>query len=201
MNIEEILVSSRRIVINLMICCLVIIVIGGSNVICQDTKTVKESFSPSYMEISTYKEIPVATDPCAPAQCEWWTQIREAGNNVLRKGDVKSQNKYILLFVEGWEKGYRIPLADRPSQLLVSSGPARSSRDIIPKNGKVELSVEVMADGSVGEVKVVKGLRSDMDQRCIRSQRQNIYLPAVKDHAFVTDRQKATCSFFSRKGV
>lgn len=162
----------------------------------------------SGLEITTYTEIPEATEPCTPLECEWWKQMREAGNDLLRKGDDKTKKKYALLFkkyallfVEGIEKAYRIPLADRPAQALVSQGPAQSPRDIIPKNGKVELSVEVRADGSVGEIRVVKGLRSDMDQSCIQSQRQNIYLPAVRDRAFVTEWQKATCTFWSRKGI
>lgn len=200
MNTQEVLVSSKRIIISLVTCFLVIVMVGGGNVICQETKTLTKRTG-SDLTIGTYKEIPEAAEPCTPAECEWWKQIREAGNNLLRKGDDKSKKKYVLLFVEGMEKTYRVPLADRPPQLLVSARPTQPAQDIRPKNGKVELSVEVRADGSVGEVKVVKGLRSDMDQHCIQPQRQSIFLPAVKNYAFVTEWQKAACTFWSRKGL
>ncbi len=199
MNIQEIFLS-KRIVTNLAIYGLVVVAAGGGKVLCQESKTVKKSTGSSLV-ISTYKEIPEATEPCTPLECEWWKQMREAGNDLLRKGDDKTKKKYALLFVEGIEKAYRIPLADRPPQPLVTQRPATSPRDIIPKNGKVELSVEVRADGSLGEIKVVKGLRSDMDQSCVQSKRQSIYLPAVRDRVFATEWQEATCSFWSRRGV
>jgi hypothetical protein len=197
---NQVLVSSKPTVFSLLICCLVIVVVGLGNVIGQETKSVKKSVG-SDVAFSTYTEIPGATEPCNQTECEWWNRLRQAGNDLQRKGSDKSKRKFILLFVEGMEKGYRIPFADRPSQLLVPTIPGQTPRGITPRNGKVELSVEVRADGSVGEINVVRGLRSDMDQLCIRAHRQNIYLPAVKNYTFVTEWQNATCSFWSRKGI
>ncbi len=53
----------------------------------------------------------------------------------------------------------------------------------------------------MGEINAIKALRPDMDQRCVQPQRQNIYLPAVKDQVFVAEWQKAECTFWSRKGI
>ena len=197
---NEVLVSSKPNITRLLIYLLLIVVVGVGNVKSQETRTVKKRAGSSVL-LSTYKEIPGPTEPCTPSECEWWEQLRQAGNDLQLKGDKKSKKKYILLFVEGIEKNHRIPLGDRPSQILVPTIPVQYSRDLVPKNGKVELSIEVRPDGSVGEVKVVKGLRSDMDQRCIQAQRKNIYLPSVKDQSFVTEWQKTECSFWSRKGI
>ena len=49
------------------------------------------------------------------------------------------------------------------------------------------MSVEFMADGSVGAVKIVKGLGPGIDENVIRATRQNLFLPAVKDGAFVSE--------------
>lgn len=169
-------------------------------VICQDSKTVTK-VSGSGVTINTYTEIPEAAEPCTPDECDWWKQLRQAGNNLLRKGDEKSKREFVTLFVVGLEKSYRVPVKDRPSLSLATVRPGQPRKGVIPRNGKVELSIEVRADGSVGDVKVIKSLRSDMDRLCIQPQGQSIFLPAVKDHAFVTEWQNASCSFWSQKGM
>jgi hypothetical protein len=184
----------------LMICCFVVLVVGVSNVVCQETKTVRKKTAGTGLTISTYKEIPEASEQCAPAECDWWARLRQAGNYFKQKGDEKSKRKFVTLFVEGLEKSYRIPLKDRPPQVIVPALPPRVGSGVRPKNGKVMLSVEVRSDGSVGEAKIVEGLRSDMDERCIQAQRQSIFLPAVKDGVFVTDWYKAECGFWSKDG-
>src|SRR5947209_3922868 len=41
----------------------------------------------SSIEILNYAPIPEATEACRPGQCEWWQQVREAGNELQRKRD------------------------------------------------------------------------------------------------------------------
>ena len=53
--------------------------------------------------------------------------------------------------------------------------------------GAIELSIEYRADGSIGEIKILKGLDKEMDSYAVQAARQNIFLPAIKDGAFVTD--------------
>lgn len=201
MNIREGFVSSSRIVINLVICCLVVTAVGIGNGISQETKTIRKNTAGSSLVISTYVEIPEATEQCAPAECDWWKRLREAGNNLQRKGDEKSTRKFVMLFLEGIEKSYRIPLKDRPPQVLISPKSAPLNPGVRMKNGEVAVSVEFRADGSVGEIKLVKGLRSDMDERCIQAARQNIFLPALKNGKFVTDWRDGRCGFWSQNGI
>lgn len=162
----------------------------------QDTKTVKTTTG-SGVSVTTYEEIPAATEPCAPEECEWWNRLRQAGNKLLRKSDQKSKGTYASLFLEGIEKSYRIPLKDRPSQALFF-GPPVQTADLPSKqrNGIVRLSVEQRADGSIGDVKVLKGLGPQIDRRCILAAQSVIFLPAVRDRRFVTEWQTPEYKFF-----
>src|SRR5687767_1061122 len=97
----------------------------------QDTKTVK-STAGSGISVATYQEIPAATEPCSPVECEWWNRLRQAGNKLLRKGDQRSKSAYASLFLEGIEKSYRIPLKDRSALTLVF-GPRVETTDLASK--------------------------------------------------------------------
>jgi hypothetical protein len=160
----------------------------------QETKTVK-STSGSGISVTSYKEIPAATESCPSAECEWWNKLRQAGNKLLR--NQKSKSVYASLFVEGVEKSYRIPLKDRSPQILVF-GPTVQVTDLASKerNGKVTLSVEHRADGSIGDVRVLNGLGPKIDRRCIQAAQSVIFLPAVRDHRFVTEWQTSEFKFF-----
>jgi hypothetical protein len=161
----------------------------------QDTKTRTTTIAGPGVSVFTYKEIPAATGPCTSEECDWWNRLREAGNKLLRKGDEKSKSAYAALFVEGIAKSYRVPSDDRPSQLLFDRPVQIADLPIKPRNGTVRLSVEHRADGSVGEVKVVSGLGSTVDKRCIQAAMNVIFLPAVRDHKFVTEWQTAQYGF------
>lgn len=164
----------------------------------QDTKTVKTTTG-SGVSVTTYEEIPAATEPCTPEECEWWNRLRQAGNKLLRKNDQKSKGAYASLFVEGIEKSYRIPLKDRSAQVLFFGPPVQTAN--LPskqRNGVVRLSVEQRADGSTGEVKVLNGLGPEIDRRCILAAQSVIFLPAVRDRTFVTEWQTPKYEFFHR---
>src|SRR6266576_1229481 len=157
----------------------------------QDTKT-RTTASGLSVSVFPYKEIPAATESCTSEECDWWNRLREAGNKLLRKGDEKSKKVFASLFVEGIEKSYSVPLADRPSQGLVVGSPAQIANFRLRRiSGTVKLSVEHRADGSVGEIMVLSGLASDVDQRCIQAAMNVIFLPAIRDHKFVTEWQTA----------
>jgi len=168
-----------------LVCCVCLLMTAHASA--QDTKT-RTTTAGSVVSVDTYKEIPPATEPCASAECDWWNRLRDAGNKMLRKGDQKSKSVYASLFVEGIERSYRVPLQDRPP-LALSVAPMCLQPSDLPvrqRNGTISLSVEHRADGSVGEVKVVNGLRPEADRRCIQATRNIIFLPAVKDRQFVT---------------
>ena len=179
------------------VCCAFLFITAPTSA--QETKT-RTTPTASGVSVMTYKEIPAASEPCTPEECDWWNRLREAGNNVLRKGDQKSRRVYASLFVEGIEKSYRVPLPDRPSQGLV--GPSVQIPDLRLRrlNGAVKLSVENRADGSVGEIKLLSGLSSDIDRRCIQAAQNVIFLPAVRDHKFVTAWEPAEFGFHAAGG-
>lgn len=177
-----------------LVCCACLLT--TAHLSAQDTKTVKTTTG-SGVSVRTYEEIPAATEPCTPEECEWWNRLRQAGNKLLRKSDQKSKSAYAFLFLEGIEKSYRIPLKDRSSQTLFF-GPPVQTADLPSKqrNGIVKLSVEQRADGSVGEVKVLNGLGPEIDRRCIQAAQNVIFLPAVRDRTFVTEWQTPQYRFF-----
>lgn len=144
--------------------------------------------------VRIYNEIPEATELGTPEEYEWWERLRKAGNDLQKKHDEKTKKRFYLLMYEGQQKAYRIPLKDRPPQTLASG-------KIDPKNiitGTVVLSVEFRADLSVGDIQVIKGLRSELDESVILATRQSVFLPAIKNGAFVTHWENAEFKFWRK---
>lgn len=163
-------------------------------------KTVVSATSSKTVEVKTYNAIPEATEPCAPEESDWWMRIRKASNDLLRKGDEKSKTRFALLLYEGQEKAYRIPLKDRTAQVLVRARVPHSEIVWTKKiNGTVVLSIEYRADGSVGDVRLIKGVGFGMDENVILAAREALFLPAVRDGVFVTDWQNAEMNFSTRR--
>jgi hypothetical protein len=159
----------------------------------QDPKTARQT-SGSSLSIRQYRELGPATEPCEPAVCEWWERLRTSANDYLSKGSSKQIKNFINIFAEGLGRDYRVPVADQPPRLIAVSRPIPGARARLI-NGKVALSIEVREDGGVGSVEVTVGLRADLDDACIRSFRQSIFLPAVKDGRFIVDRSTSSCTF------
>jgi TonB family protein len=144
------------------------------------------------VEVTTYNAIPEATEPCTPEESDWWMRIRKASNELLKKGDAKSKTKFALLLYEGQQKAYRIPLKDQPAQVLVRARVPHSEIVWTKKiNGTVVLSIEYRGDGSVGDVRLIKGVGFGMDENVIQAAREALFLPAVRNGAFVADWQNA----------
>jgi TonB family protein len=171
----------------------------SDNVIGQE-KTIK-TYPGSTVLVSPYHEIPEATEQCSQEEKQWWESLRKAGNDLQRKLDKKSQTQLAVLFAEGLQKGYRIPLKDRPPQILlpakvdVLSARARAKR----RRGSIELSIEYQADGSIGEIKLLKGLDKELDGYAVQAVRRSIFIPAVKNGAFVTDWQSGRFEFSNQR--
>lgn len=154
--------------------------------------------------VSTYNEIPEATEQCSQEEKLWWDSLRKAGNALQKKMDAKSQAKFAVIFAEGLEKGYRIPLKDRPPQALllgrvVFPDVVLARARTMGLEGSIELSIEYRADGSIGDVNVVNGLDKEMDRYAVQAARQNIFLPAVKDGAFVSAWRSGAVRFSTRR--
>ena len=124
----------------------------------------------SSVEVRAVNDIPEATKACTPEESDWWKRIRKAGNDLQKKNDEKSKTRFYLLMYEGQQKAYQIPLEDRPPQILVFGRPPiypeRALRNHI--TGTVVLSVDYRADGSVGDIQIVKGLGFGIEENIIQ---------------------------------
>ena len=194
--------------------CLVAVFATAMSVSAQDsTKSPKDSSKKekrivshdgSTVEIRTYTAIPEATEPCAPAVCDWWNQIRRANADLnlgYQKRNEKSilaaRNRYFVLLYEGQQKGYRVPLKDGPPHALVlgfAAHPYVAKKARI--NGEVVVSIEISNDGTVGDPRVTKGLGWGLDESAIQAVRQAVFLPAIKDGAFVAHQSTMKFTFF-----
>ena len=197
MKIPKLLVPS--VLKSLLVSSLVSIV--GATVSGQSKRVVTQR--DSTITVGEYTEIPEATEPCTPEECQWWKQIREAGNTLQRKGDEKSKTRFALLFAEGLQKAYHVPLKDRPPHLLVRSQPVLSEMTVArlrmkQTNGSADLSVEFRADGSIGDVQLIKSLDKEFDMSAVQAVRQALFVPAIKDGSFITFREKVGFGFFTR---
>ena len=185
---------------SVLVCCAFLLMTAHASA--QDTKTRRTTVGSSAVAIVSYKEIPAATEPCTSEECDWWNRLREAANKLLGKADQKSLSAYASLFVEGIEKSYKVPLADRPSQILFSRQPVLPPKPPTQqRNETVKLSVEYRADGSVGEIKVLSGRETQFAQRCIWAAGSVVFLPAVKDRQFVTEWQTPEYKFVYGPGA
>lgn len=157
----------------------------------------------STIQIRILTEIPEATEQCTPAECEWWNQIRKANadlnlgyKNQNNKSVLKARERFFLLVSEGHEKSYRVPLKDRPPQKLVV---ARTNYPHLAKKnriqGDVELAIEIGDYGTVENIQVIKGLGWGLTESAIQAARQELFLPAIKDGAFVNHRTQVKFGF------
>jgi TonB family protein len=61
--------------------------------------------------------------------------------------------------------------------------------------GVIVASAGFEAAGTVGEVSIIRGLGSGLDENAVRAARQVLFLPAVKDGAFVKIRASLEFTF------
>lgn len=178
---------------SLIVLSIVAIVEGAGSVSYQSQTVVTKTESGGTIRI--YYDIPEATEPCTPEECEWWKRIRKASDDVNKKSDDKSKAKFSLLLEEGKQKAYHVPLKDRPPLFLGRP----FSPDIARKmkiTGTVVLSIMVGTDGLVWDVKLVKGLEPEIDKKVIQAIRQFVFLPAVRNGVFVAEESNLEQKFY-----
>lgn len=133
------------------------------------------------------RQIPEVEVPCTPDEAKWWEEIRQTGTEVQKSRGNKMWTQFLQLIKAGKTNSYRPPILDRKPTFLAVFVPQYSEagrRDRI--RGTVLLQVEFQSNGTVGEVVVVKGIRSDLDHNAIEAARQTAFLPAVKERQFET---------------
>src|SRR5262249_3308551 len=107
-----------------------------------------------------------------------------------------TKGKYLAILREGNEKGYRVPLPDsRP--IVLSQGPARYTRAAreAKAQGIILLSIKFQSDGTLKVVEVVNGLGFGLDEQAIAATRKIVFLPEIKDGAFVNMPSRLEYSF------
>jgi len=103
---------------------------------------------------------------------------------------------YLGLLREGKEKGYRVPLPDnRPIILHRAPGRYTNAARTAKANGVVVLSIEFQPDGTLKVVDVVRGLGFGLDEKAVEATRKIVFLPAIKDGAFVTMSSRLEYTF------
>lgn len=195
--------TTTKLTVSAIVTLLAALMMSSRDSVVGQDKTVT-TYRGSSVMVRSYDEIPEATEECSPEEKQWWDTLRKAGNDFQKKLDKKSHTKFAELFSHGLGKGYRVPVKDRPPQVLLSGRPVFPD-SLIPrlrmqgKYGSIELSIEYRADGSIGEVILLKGLDKELDKYVVQAARQNIFIPAIKDGAFVTDWQPGGFKFSSQR--
>lgn len=144
-------------------------------------------------------DFPEASLPCTADESKWWNEMRTAAKAFnpaqLDQPDTK---KFSSLIKEGIEKSYQIPVPDRYALILWRGHPQPTPSPKFKKiNGTVALAVELLPDGTVGEVKIAQSLDPKHDQVAIDATRKMIFLPAIKNRKFVSLWMPMTMSFNS----
>jgi len=95
--------------------------------------------------------------------------------------------KLVGLLRDGREKGFHPPLPDRRPTILHRSIAGYSDEARHRKiSGTIIISLSLNLDGTLGDVKVVKSLGAGLDENALAAARQILFLPAIKEGAFVS---------------
>ena len=138
-------------------------------------------------EVDRYR-VPESSLPCTPDEGAWWKSLREAGDEVRSsRGDKKSAKKFVELISEGLTKSYLPPVEDRKPVILSKAIPTYASEARQRRlSGTIVMSVQLLPDGTIGEVILRNKLGSGLDEKSIEAARKTVFLPAVKDRKFVS---------------
>lgn len=165
-----------------------------------------------------WRQVRAAGRDAAEASVRKDQAIREAGNrsqssnsrgnnedDVLSRKDrdrldadiAAARTKYSELLREGQEKSYSPPIGEHAGPITLYRGIPRYTEQARHKDisGQVNLRVEFRADGAIGDVQVMSGLGYGLDENAVKAIRQMIFLPAIKDGAFLTVSRTAYAEF------
>jgi TonB family protein len=141
------------------------------------------------------REVPEATLPVTPVEAEWWERVREESIKIQKSRD-RGSDKLVRLLKEGADNGYRVPIPDRGVTFLRRRPAAYTELAKQMKiSGGMALVVEFLADGTVGEVKIVEGLPAGLNESATEATKKMVFLPAVRQGQFISSRLPSTMSF------
>src|SRR5262249_3573389 len=160
--------------------------LAGSVTALTQSQTEADRASQAAVKALHTREVPEASWPCTTDEAKWWDDLRSAAKaiNPARAGKSETE-KLTSLIKEGGDKSYQIPVADHYAIILWRAVPQYTEEARYKKiNGSVALAVELLPNGTVGEVKVAQGLDPGLDKMAVESARKLIFLPAIKNRKF-----------------
>ena len=178
--------------------CVVIMlgIVASGNVFAQ-AQTDKERAAQQAIKAVHARDLPEATLPCTPEESSWWNEVRAVAKviNPARPNKPETE-KLTRLIKKAIEQAYQIPVPDRYATVLWRAAPQYTERARHKKiNGSVAMAVELLPDGTVGEVKIAQSLDPGLDQMAIETTRKLVFLPAIKNRKFVSIWMPMTMSF------
>ena len=179
------------------ICLLLALFVTGSAAVFGQAQTDADRASQTAVKALHSRDVPQASLPCTPDEAKWWNDLRAAAKAIspARAGKTETE-KLMRLIKEGSEKSYQIPVPDHYAIFLWRAAPEYTEEARRKQiNGSVALAVELLPDGTVGEVKVAQGLDSGLDKMAIAAARKIIFLPSIKNRKFVSQWTPMTMSF------
>lgn len=179
------------------ICLLLALFLTGSAVAFAQSQTEADRASQTAVKALHSRDVPEATLPCTPDETKWWNELRAAAKAVspARAGKTETE-KLMRLIKDGIEESYQVPVPDHYAVFLWRSPPEYTEEARRKQiNGSVALAVELLPDGTVGEVKVAQALDPGLDKMAIAAARKIIFLPSIKNRKFVSQWTPMTMSF------
>jgi TonB family protein len=179
------------------LCLIVSLVSTCSVVIFAQSQTDADRAARDAVKAVHSRDIPEASLPCTPDEAKWWNDLRAAAKAIspARAGKTETE-KLLRLIKEGIEKSYQIPVPDRYATFLWRAAPEyteEARHKMI--NGSVALAVELLPDGTIGEVKVAQGLDPGLDKMAVAAARKMIFVPGIKNRKFVSQWTPMTMGF------
>ncbi len=143
------------------------------------------------------RDIPEASLACTMDESKWWNDLRAAAKVFNpAQPDQPDVKKLHRLIKEGIDKSYQVPIPDRYATVLWRGHPEPTPEPKFKKiNGSIAMAVELLPDGTVGEVKIAQGLDPSYDRVAIETARKLVFLPAIKNRKFVSLWMPMTMSF------
>jgi TonB family protein len=178
-------------------CSLVFLVAVWSAVAFAQSQTDSDRAAQAAVKAVHSRDVPQASLPGTPDEANWWNDLRAAAKaiNPARAGKAETE-KLMRLIKEGNEKSYQIPVPDHHAIVLWRAVPQYTEEARLKMiKGSVGLAVELLPDGSVGQVKVAQGLDPGLDKMAVETARKLIFLPAIKNRKFVSVWSPMTMSF------
>lgn len=178
-------------------CLFVFLVVACNAVAFAQSQTEADRASQQAVKALHSRDVPEASLPCTTDEAKWWSDLRTAAKAIspARAGKTETE-KLMHLIKEGIEKSYQIPVPDHYAIVLWRAVPQYSNEARKKEiNGSVALAVELLPDGTVGEVKVAQGLDPGLDKMAVETARKLIFLPAIKNRKFVSLWMPMTMSF------